>query len=562
MLDKENIEYVIYCRKSTDESSWKQTQSIPDQITRCIEHANRKGLRIRKKPTNFIFEDEKEIKKENSSKHSQIYKETRNLYIVKEQKSAKEPWIRYKRNSLIQLVEKWAIKWIISYSPDRQARNMVDWWVIIHLAHNQKVDLEYANFAFENNAWWRMMLWIWFVFSKQYSDKLSEDILRWCKTRVLSWSAMAVQKFWYRINDEWYHEPHPQYFDLFKKAFYYKLECWWSSTRICTFLNNEWFKRFARDGTELSVEIKNFTHVRIDPFYYGHFVYWKQSTDLRETNPYFEPMISEEDHKKLLIRRKKFDGFIRKDTEKYIELKPIPEQYGFFTDWKWKKMSRNLPKKHQRLRHYYKALERNPKTNILKYYDVLWSNYKSWNISIWYRDVHAYIVKLLSKIKFPYEKFIEYMNTLDPTSNNEVTIDEIKWELQKTQDALNTYVDTHMWRYDEWSIEYSLYEEKKLWYRKTIDELNRKLQSSLNVWKSYRAREAKVFAWMLENIDKHYINANPVRKSQILSIFLSNLTVSNKKRLKHRVKPWFDIPFLWLVRFGGDEEIRTPVWKS
>ena len=48
-----NIEYVIYCRKSTDEKSGQQTQSIPDQIKRCMEYAKNNGLIIKQKPSNF-----------------------------------------------------------------------------------------------------------------------------------------------------------------------------------------------------------------------------------------------------------------------------------------------------------------------------------------------------------------------------------------------------------------------------------------------------------------------------------------------------------------------------
>jgi DNA invertase Pin-like site-specific DNA recombinase len=48
-----DMEYVIYCRKSTDESSNKQTQSIPDQIKRCIEFAEQNGLKIKEKPSDF-----------------------------------------------------------------------------------------------------------------------------------------------------------------------------------------------------------------------------------------------------------------------------------------------------------------------------------------------------------------------------------------------------------------------------------------------------------------------------------------------------------------------------
>jgi len=48
-----HIEYVIYCRKSSDESSDNQKQSIPDQIQKCLEYAKREELTIKKKPKNF-----------------------------------------------------------------------------------------------------------------------------------------------------------------------------------------------------------------------------------------------------------------------------------------------------------------------------------------------------------------------------------------------------------------------------------------------------------------------------------------------------------------------------
>lgn len=61
---------------------------------------------------------------------------------------------------------------------------MVEGGELINLVDNELLDLKYTNFHFENNASGKMMLGIWFVFSKQYSDKLSEDINRGNKTTV------------------------------------------------------------------------------------------------------------------------------------------------------------------------------------------------------------------------------------------------------------------------------------------------------------------------------------------------------------------------------------------
>lgn len=92
MIDPE-IEYIIYCRKSTDETSGKQAQSIPDQLHHCIEHAKKNGMKIKLKPENFEFETALEIEKEDNAEpaNRKLYQDTRHLYIIKEEKTAKTP---------------------------------------------------------------------------------------------------------------------------------------------------------------------------------------------------------------------------------------------------------------------------------------------------------------------------------------------------------------------------------------------------------------------------------------------------------------------------------------
>jgi len=129
-IDPQAIEYVIYCRKSTDDSSGKQTQSISDQLKLCVKHAAEMKYTIMKKPEDFSdFEDTYQLTKEDNEIHMEdrrIYKETRDLFIVKEEKSAKDPYNRPKRSKLIDLVKKGRVKGILSYSSDRQTRNMLE----------------------------------------------------------------------------------------------------------------------------------------------------------------------------------------------------------------------------------------------------------------------------------------------------------------------------------------------------------------------------------------------------------------------------------------------------
>lgn len=178
---QELIEYVVYCRKSTDETSNKQSSSIPQQIEACVHYAEREGLKIRAKPENFEFESDTEIIMEDNEKDlkdRRTYKEYRHLYIIRERKTAKDPGVREKWKKLIALVKSGKIKGILSYSPDRQSRNLLEAGELIDLVDKGVVALKYPNFTFEPDAAGKMMLGIWFVFSKQYSDKLSEDSSR------------------------------------------------------------------------------------------------------------------------------------------------------------------------------------------------------------------------------------------------------------------------------------------------------------------------------------------------------------------------------------------------
>jgi DNA invertase Pin-like site-specific DNA recombinase len=69
-----------------------------------------------------------------------------------------------------------------------------------------------------------MMLGIRFVFSKQYSDKLSEDITRGKNSSVAKGKSQGKYKYgYYRDPADGYDKPHPKYFPLMKEAFQMKL---------------------------------------------------------------------------------------------------------------------------------------------------------------------------------------------------------------------------------------------------------------------------------------------------------------------------------------------------
>ncbi len=154
------IKYIAYCRKSTDEKD-KQTMSIEQQIEELKAFVQRENLEI----SEFLTEAE----------------------------TAKVPG-RPVFNSLISLIEKGLINGIISWHPDRLARNSIDGGKIIYLIDAGKLQsLKFPSFWFENTPQGKFMLSIAFGQSKYYVDNLCENVKRglYFKLRRGGWPSYA-----------------------------------------------------------------------------------------------------------------------------------------------------------------------------------------------------------------------------------------------------------------------------------------------------------------------------------------------------------------------------------
>ncbi|KKT38465.1 MAG: Recombinase [Candidatus Gottesmanbacteria bacterium GW2011_GWA2_44_17] len=119
------IKYIAYCRKSTDEKD-KQVLSIEAQIAELKEFAKRENLTI----TEFITEA----------------------------KTAKVPG-REQFAEVLKKIEKGMANAILSWHPDRLARNSIDGGKIIYLLDTGKLlDLKFPSFWFENTPQGKFML--------------------------------------------------------------------------------------------------------------------------------------------------------------------------------------------------------------------------------------------------------------------------------------------------------------------------------------------------------------------------------------------------------------------
>ena len=139
------MKYIVYCRKSTDEKT-KQVLSIEAQVAELKEFAKREHLQI--------------------------------VDFVTESKTAKVPG-RKKFEEVLKMIEKGMANAILSWHPDRLARNSIDGGKIIYLLDTGKlIDLKFPSFWFDNTPQGKFMLSIAFSQSKYYVDNLSENVKR------------------------------------------------------------------------------------------------------------------------------------------------------------------------------------------------------------------------------------------------------------------------------------------------------------------------------------------------------------------------------------------------
>ena len=146
------MKYILYVRKSTEEDD-RQVLSIEAQLVELQEYAAKEKLEI-VGPT-FV-----------------------------ETKTAKEPG-RMKFAEMLSLIERGKADGIISWHPDRLARNSVDGGKIIHFVDRGLIkSLKFPTFWFEPTPQGLFMLNIAFGQSKYFVDNLRENVKRGLRQKI------------------------------------------------------------------------------------------------------------------------------------------------------------------------------------------------------------------------------------------------------------------------------------------------------------------------------------------------------------------------------------------
>ena len=159
--------YFLYARKSTEDDD-KQIMSIEAQLFELHEFARKENLEI--------------------------------LEEFQESKSAKTPG-RQKFNEMMSKIESMDGIGILSWHPDRLARNSIDGGRIIYGVDTRKiVSLRFPTFWFEPTPQGLFMLQVAFGQSKYYSDNLKQNIERGIRQKVRRGEWLSKAPFGYLNN--------------------------------------------------------------------------------------------------------------------------------------------------------------------------------------------------------------------------------------------------------------------------------------------------------------------------------------------------------------------------
>lgn len=264
-LDVTKLKYVLYARKSTEDES-RQIRSTSDQIAECEALASRLGLRVIKP---HIIED----------------------------KSAKRPNNRPKFKQMLKDIRARKYDGILAWNPDRLARNMLEGGEIIDMIDEGIIkDLKFVTHHFTSDANGKMLLGMAFVLSKQYSDKLSQDVTRGVRRRLQE-GKTAAPKHGYVNEGGIYHpdnESGSRNFELICDAWQMRLKGD-SLETISSYMNSNGYGRLVKSsGHKVDMDIRILSDIFANPFYYGILVQAEQKVDLRLLYD-FVPAVTEEE---------------------------------------------------------------------------------------------------------------------------------------------------------------------------------------------------------------------------------------------------------------------------
>lgn len=267
-IDTSKLRYVLYVRKSTDDPQ-RQLRSIDDQIKECKDFA--------------------------------VFSKIKIAAIIKEEKSAKKPNQRPRFNEMLDGIRTKKYDAILAWNPDRLARNMKEGGELIDMVDEGLIkDLKFVTHHFTPDANGKMLLGMAFVLSKQYSDKLSQDVTRGVKSNFREGKSSGAPKHGYVRDEYGFYRPDGRNFELICEAWEMR-KAGKSLDVIAAYMNEQGYGRKYKDKAAKASQVVKMTdnilsdRVFDESIYYGVLIQKGKQIDLREIDGYgFMPATNEE----------------------------------------------------------------------------------------------------------------------------------------------------------------------------------------------------------------------------------------------------------------------------
>ena len=402
------MKYIAYCRKSTDEKN-KQVLSIDQQIAELKEFATREHLEV--------------------------------VDFVTEAKTAKVPG-REKFAQVLKRIEKGEAQGVVSWHPDRLARNSIDGGKVIYLLDTGKLlDLKFPSFWFESTPQGKFMLSIAFGQSKYYVDNLSENVKRGMKhkLRVGLWPLKAPLGY---INDSNTKtiQIHLETSRIIKKAFQLFAEGNKSFREISLFLSKFKIDRGWKGKDDRPFRITRIKNMFTNRFYIGIMKY---------NGEYYQGSY------KLFITKKLFDE-VQKQVDRIERPRYRGHNFAFSGFARCGECKASITSE-QHLKKY-----KNGTSQTFMYYRCTKKLKPCTQKYVTEDKLENQIREMLEKVSFPQEWAADWYSWLDRDEKEELTVAEdnigkLRVEVEKVDKRLNFLLDSFL----DQVIDSEIYKKKK-----------------------------------------------------------------------------------------------------
>ena len=292
-IDITKLRYVLYVRKSTDDPE-RQVRSIDDQIAECLEYAKRIGIKVVGRP-------------------------------IIEKQSAKKPNLRPLFKQMLKDIREDKYDGILSWHPDRLARNMREGGEIIDMIDEGQIkDLKFVSHHFSNDPSGKMLLGMAFVLSKEYSDRLSVVVKRGVGRKFEEGKSAAYKHGYYR-DENGYYRPDGKNFQLIKEAWQMR-KVRKSIEEIAEWMNDEGYVRIIQHKDKkvrkVDMDKRILSKIFKQSFYMGVLVQKNKEIDLRTIYD-FEPAVGDDDFFLVQELSQRHTTFLKRQARAFYPFKGI-----------------------------------------------------------------------------------------------------------------------------------------------------------------------------------------------------------------------------------------------